>query len=393
MNHPLRGQVRIRMACLKECLFGTMLFFVGNTVCLADIVLHGNQVITTPTSYNHQTLDLTDGRFTVNPGGSLDIENSTINITISSGNPYFVLLNSGQLTLKNNAVNVKAGSITPNPSVQAAYQLMTISNGQVNIATNTFSIDTPFTVGLLSTQTTLTSGFQITGNTINSFHGGLYLSNSNNAEVDGNVFSNVSYANIFNMGNLNNFNHNLFSFPGNLNQGDAIDIVNSNGVTIAGNIIASGSNYGISVMGGQNLFIENNKITDGLSYGIIIQTPSMAELRKNKSLSQLLAGRKFKLTVNSNIVITNNYIAQNKYGLTGGVIDKLIVTNNMFIQRFTDSSIRQYWTNNDNLLPSVTNLTWLDNQYKEAFTQDNAGDNTPSLQFVTFPAHGGVFIP
>jgi hypothetical protein len=44
------------------------------------------------------------------------------------------------------------------------------------------------------------------------------------------------------------------------------------------------------------------------------------------------------------------------------------------------------------LLPSVTNLTWLNNTYKEAFTQDISGDNTPSLQFVNFPAHGGVFI-
>jgi hypothetical protein len=64
----------------------------------------------------------------------------------------------------------------------------------------------------------------------------------------------------------------------------------------------------------------------------------------------------------------------------------------MFIQRFTDTSLRQFWTNNDNILPNVNSLTWVDNLYKEAFTQVNGGDNTSSLTFVTFPAHGGVYI-
>ena len=373
---------------------GALLFLMSSTACFADIVLHGNQIISSPVSYHHQTLDLTDGRFTVKSGGTLDIEDSTIITTISSANPYLIHLHNGQITLKNNTVNVKVNSIAQNFHVRSPYQLIRVKAGTVDITGNDFSVSTPFSVGLLETLGTVTHGFTITNNTINNFHGGLHLFNSYNAKVDDNIFSNVSFSNIFNRGDFNSYNRNIFSFPGNLMFGDAIDIVNSDSVTVSSNIISSGSNYGISITGGQDLFIDNNKITDGASYAILIQTPTLAEVRKNESLSSLLPLAQLKFdAVNNNIVIKNNYLSQNKYGLTGGLVNQLIVMNNIFIQRFSDTSIRQYWTNNDNLLPSVTNLTWLNNEYKEAFTQDNAGDNTSSLQFANFPAHGGVSLP
>jgi parallel beta-helix repeat protein len=245
---------------------------------------------------------------------------------------------------------------------------------------------------LLQTKTATTSNFNITQNTIKHFHGGLYLNNSNNATVSGNTFWNVSYSNIYNSGQLNNFNNNVFYFPGNLKFGDAFDLVNANGININNNIISSSSNYGIYIMGGQNISIDNNKIVDGLSYGISIATPSTLKVN-NKTLSEILSNKKLKLLSNSNIIITNNYISLNRYGLSGGIMDQLIVTGNTFIQRFSDSSIRQYWTNNDILLPSASNVTWLNNFYKEAFTQDVPGDNSNSLSFITFPQHGGVFIP
>jgi hypothetical protein len=86
-------------------------------------------------------------------------------------------------------------------------------------------------------------------------------------------------------------------------------------------------------------------------------------------------------------------MALNRYGLTGGEISQLTVTNNTFIQKFAVSSLRQYWTNNDNLLPQVSNFTWSDNIYKEAFTQEVPGNNTNALQFKSFPKQGGVYLP
>ena len=41
-------------------------------------------------------------------------------------------------------------------------------------------------------------------------------------------------------------------------------------------------------------------------------------------------------------------------------------------------------------MKNLTNFEWKNNLYKEAFTQVNGGDNSKSLQFVTFPKFGGV---
>lgn len=383
----------VKSACFLNFFIGIVLFIVSSISFASPVIIAGNKIITTPTTYNNVVLDMSNGRFTVNTGGSLHIENSTINITISPSNPYFGLLNNGNLTLKNNIVNVHISGITPNSAIKAAYQFIQVQLGNVNIDKNTFTADTFFTLCFLETTTTNTNGFTITNNTIKNFHGGLYLVNSNNASVNDNIFENVSFTNILTMGNLSKFKRNLFSFPGNLILGDAFHVINSNGLIISDNVIASGSGYGIYIMGGQNLFIENNKITDGSSYAIFIDTPSLATISKYKHAAQLFSKRTMKTIANSNIAISNNYIAQNRYGLTGGTVDNLIVTNNIFIQRFVDSSTRQHWTNNDILLPLATNVTWLDNLYKEAFTQEVPGDNSNSLQFVSFPQHGGVFLP
>jgi len=357
------------------------------------IVITGNQIITTPTTYNNAVLDLSNGRFTINAGGSLTIQNSTVNVTISPTNPSFVTVNSGSLTLKNNTVTTTVNGITPNPYMMSIYPLMQIQQGSVDIETNNLIVTTPYVVSLLSTGTTTTTGLHISNNTIKNFHGGIYLMNSNSAIIDDNNFSNVSFANIFNAGSLNEIKRNIFTFPGNLMYGDAIDVVNAAGGNISENIISSGSGYGIMIMGGKNLFIENNKITDGVTHAIFIQTPNSVYIKSSKILSQVLKHYKAPLIANRNIVIANNYLALNRYGIAGGEVDKLIVTDNMFIQRFSDSSIRQYWTNNDVLLPLASNVTWLNNLYKEAFTQEVPGDNSASLQFVTYPEHGGVYLP
>lgn len=361
------------------------------------IDIHGNQVINTVKNYSNTHLDMTDGRFTIATGGILNILNSTIDITISATNPFFINLMNGKINLNNNIITVKSSSITQTPSTKALYELIKVVSGEVILLKNDFKVDTAYTVGLFETgNTNATNGFVFDSNKIENFHGGIYLYQANNSKITGNIFTDVSFSNIYHNGSLSNITGNIFNFPGNLRFGNALDIVDSDSLTVKDNIISSGSNEGITITGGNNIFIDDNKITDCRSYGIKINSPVMAEIRKNQSLLPFITAKKFNTKMrfgsNSNILISNNYIALNRYGLTANMVSDLIVTKNHFIQKFSDSSIRQYWTNNDNLLMGVSNLTWLDNFYKEAFTQENGGDNTPALKFVEFPAHGGVVI-
>ncbi len=373
-------------------------FFVAAYVLLSTplvyaetIKVNGNQIITKSMTYKNVKLDMTHGSFTIKNNAVIDIENSTVDVTISPSNPFYIYLTSGSVTLKNNVFNVVSSGIIQNPNIQSPYKLIQVDKGDVTITDNTFTIDTPYTVALFTTNIKyLTNGFQIQGNKIKNFHGGIYLANSNNAEIDNNVFTNVSFSNIFNNGNINNYHGNAFIFPGNLKLGNAFDIVNSDTVNLVDNIISSGSNYGIFILGSKNILLDNNKITDGLSYGIFIQTPTFSSIKNDKYLSNLLPKQKLNFYANDTITITNNIIAQNRYGLAGGVISNLTVEKNTFIQRFADSKTRQFWTNNHILLPSVTNLIWQNNLYKEAFTQEVPGNNNLSLQFVYFPPNGGV---
>lgn len=375
-------------------IIGLVLIMMSKLAFAQTIVISGNQTINKPVSYDNVTLDMSNGSFTVVKSGKLQITNSVVNVTISAANPFFATLNQGSLILKGNTFNVIASGIMPNPSAQALYNLIQVTRGTLNIEANQFMVDKAFSVGFIKTNPSFnTQGFQILQNKIQNFHGGIYLYNSSLAEVDDNSFENVSFANIFNFGNMNNYKRNIFSFPGNLDLGDAIDIINSDTIIIRDNIISSSSNYGIFIMGGQNLFIQNNKITDGLSYGIFIQTPQPVIQSKNKYLAQLLGKYKMTFLLNNAISITNNYFEQNRYGLAGEEIQNLTVTDNIFIQRFNDNASRQHWTDNTVLLPSATNVTWLNNSYKEAFTQDNEGDNSQALDIVPFPASGGVSLP
>lgn len=378
--------------CAAGVACGALFLFMSHSVFAKTV--NGAQIIDTPVTYDNETLTLTDG-FIIKPGGALTISNSTVNIIISPRTPYFAYLTSGQLILKNDTFNVTTESITPNPAAPSLYQLITVDKGSVTAIGNRFSVDNAFSVGFLTTNPTyLTNHFAISDNTFNKFHGGVYLANSNNATVSGNSFNQVSLSNIFNMGSMSNFSDNIFTFPGNLSFGNAIDIVDSQGINVTNNIIQSSSNFGIEIMGGQQITVNNNKLTDGLSYAISIQ--NSVDSSKNPTLSQFLAGHKtFKLAANpnKNITITNNFMAQNRYGLAAAGVDTLTVKGNTFVQKFSDDASRQFWTNNDTLLATSFNITWVDNLYKEAFTQVNGGDNKRALQFVTFPLHGGVVLP
>jgi parallel beta-helix repeat protein len=372
-------------------LFIILLLLSISNLVYADVVITGNQIITTPTLYKDTTLDMTNGRFTINPGGTLTIENCIVNVKISPTNPFFATLYKDALTLKKNIFNVVSDGITPDSNIQSAYTLIRVNDtASLSITDNSFVVDKAYTVGFLTTQNTPNNGFVISNNVVKNFHGGIYLSGLTNTTIHDNKFDRVSFANIYLSGSLAEIDNNIFTFPGNLAVGDGIDLVNANSVNLHHNIIASAAGYGIMMMGSQNITLNNNKITDGFSYGIFIRNPGLVS--KDKYLSQLYRKTKPQFS-NDNISISNNYIAQNRYGLTAETINNLIVINNMFIQHFDDSSVRQFWTNNDNLLPFVSNLTWSNNYYKEAFTQEVPGDNTNALQFVSFPEHGGVYLP
>lgn len=400
MSPDILKKKLMEINCIKqESLKSFLTYLIVGTcliishICFAKtITIKGTQVINHHLSYNHITINL-DGNMVINKSGLLDIQNSTINFVISPATPYFVRLNGGNLNLINNTFNVIVQNITPNPSKQPAFFLIRIVQGQVNLMTNQFNIDTHFTVGLLSTDKNFTTdGFNISNNRINQFHMGLLLINSSNAIISKNTFNKVSFSNIYNIGGTNTkILNNVFTFPGNFKPGDAIDVVNAINLNISDNKIFSSSSYGITVRGTQNLLIDSNNIMDGLSYAIYFIKPLMMNLKKDHYLWQMYDSQ-HQIKQNENIVISNNNILKNRFGIAGDTIISLTVANNFFVQAFLDNAARKFWTNNDNLLKNIPNFLWEENIYKESFSQDNAGDNSKSMKVVTFPAHGGVVI-
>ncbi len=366
---------------------------MSNVGFAAVIDLHGNQVINKSVKYKNAVLNLSDSRFTVSNGATLEIENSTINITISKENPYFINLKNSILILRNNRVNVSTTSALNNEHTKPEFQLINIQRGSFNIESNNFisySQDAP-----LFLEITEADGhtLNILNNKITAFQDGIYLFNSSHVIVIGNTFESVASTNIFNIGDSNTIQRNIFILPGNLKSGNAIEIVNSSGLDISDNIIAGAANYGIYLGGCQNSFIYNNKISDGASFAIYIGKSSIAAKYKYLENSTLRMNDNDQIHENRYITIRHNYISQNKYGLAGGPVDHLTVANNIFIQRFANSALRQYWTDNTILLSMTTNLFWTDNLYKEAFTQEVPGNNQGTFQFITFPQNGGVVLP
>lgn len=372
---------------------GLVMVLLSHYSFAATIVIAPNTVISANTTYSNDTLDMSNGSFIINNNASLTIENCAINGTVSPANPFLINVSNGALVLNNNMIQVTASGITPAPQQQSLYQVLRVDQGTVNMAGNTASVDMAFTVGfLLTNQTIMTDGFNIINNTFKNFHGGLYLINSNHAEIDDNHFVSVSYANIFNIGNMSNIKRNQFLLPGNFVSGDTIDILSSDGIVISDNTFESGSCVEIAAGDSQNILIDGNKMMDGLTYAIAIGTEEgMKDVKTKKSfLSQMRHKYKSNLLALSNITITNNYISQNRYGLTAAGVDHFIVQNNLFIQRFMDDKTRKFWTDNAILLSGITNLTWTNNFYKEAYSQINGDDNTKSKQVVPFPQTGGV---
>jgi len=267
-----------------------------------------------------------------------------------------------------------------------------MSQGTVDILNNTFAVDTPYTVGLFVTESYRTSHFNISDNRIFNFHGGIFLRNSDHALIANNRFSHVSISNIYTIGSYHSlFDRNVILFPGNNNLGDGIDIIDSDNITLSGNYIASGSCYSVMILRGKDIMIAHNRIIGGITYAISIKSSIGINSHHDKHLVRLLANNKEKTNVyNQDITVINNYLAQNRYGLSAINVKGLKVQDNVFIQYFDNNISRKFWTNNDILLQEVSDITWNNNLYKEAFTQKSSGNNDQASRFVIFPLHGGV---
>jgi parallel beta-helix repeat protein len=168
-----------------------------------------------------------------------------------------------------------------------------------------------------------------------------------------------------------------------------MDIINSDTINIRQNLLLTPTCHGIYTLNSSNLVIDSNKVFGGITYAInVLSYPEIkAEDDYVKKISALAPRQNVATT---NVVISNNFMSQNRYGIAVSDTSNLNVNNNVFIQRFSDAVARKFWTNNSILLQNVTGLTWTNNIYKEAFTQEINGDNSQSLTIVPFPQTGGV---
>jgi parallel beta-helix repeat protein len=215
--------------------------------------------------------------------------------------------------------------------------------------------------------------------------------------IDGNLFNTNSYGNIVLIGDNSVIYNNRIHFSGRDQQGNGIDILDCSGVVVRNNVLFTSTCRGIYVVSSNDVVIDGNSITGGITYGIILldqdalMNNNFVDKKDDYAVSFVKKLGKILPESSSNISVTNNVLSQNRYGLTATGIDGLTVTGNYFSQRFDTAADRLFWTNNAILLQNVTNLEWSNNTYKEAFTQINGGDNSMT-QFVPFPSTGGVVI-
>lgn len=387
--------------CWVSCI-SLLLVFITSTTFANPVIITGKNIIDKDTVYKDVQLDLTNGYFHVVNGATLEIKNCSVKGTISTTKRNIINIASGKLLMQTNIVKINAVDIPQNKIDPSLYHVIAISEGTITLSRNKFSTDTPYTIGFLITNlpyTSYTSGFDIRDNEFKNWHGGLILSNSHNASIVKNKFINVGISNILilNSGNIL-IEKNTMLFSGNNSVGDAIDILDSQDININKNFIASGSCYSIIVLGGQNIVIQHNHVVSGITYAIyVVVSLSVKDLRYKNLVDQYKILSHFRersphhhFRRNQDIYITNNYLAQNRYGFVAEYVNNLTVTDNVFIQRFPTSNSRKFWTNNDILFNNVSDVIWDNNLYKEAYAQNFLPDNDISTKLVGFPLQGGV---
>jgi parallel beta-helix repeat protein len=369
---------------------GLLMLLATNTCLAQTIVISPNTVISHSKTYNNVTLDMTNGSFIIKNEATLTINNSIINGNLSEGTPLLINVDKGTLNLSNNQVNIKSIGITPHPTTQSLQYVIQVAMGGLSMTGNSFQIDQPFTAGLVITTASIpTTGINITNNNFERFHGVVYLLGTDQATISGNTLVKNTYGNLVIIGSNSKIVNNTIYFSGNNRLGNSIDVIDSNDVIVSNNMIFTPTCHGIYVFNSRDITLDSNRISGGITYGMnILSYPET--LTSDEYLTNLIRNHKFNNLISSNITVTNNYMSQNRYGIAVSDVDTLTVQNNIFIQRFEDNDARKFWTNNNALLQNVTNLTWLNNQYKEAFSQEENGNNSNSNSLVPFPQSGGV---
>lgn len=382
------------IATLFYSCIGICLLFLSNVAYA--VVIGPNTIISVPTTYSNTTVDLSNGNFIVRNGALLTLENCSVIGTVSPTNTNLISVELGSLNLTNNNFAITALLIEPTPKTEASFYAIRLGRASANLTGNHFFVDKQFSVGFLTTSITLpVKNVVIADNKFENWHGVLYLLRSNNTSVDNNLFKLNSSGHIVIVGSDVRITNNSIYFSG-LNQlGDAIDLVNTINATVAKNVIFTPTSEGIAMISSENVVLDANTITGGITYGIRIF--GVAELRKEKNIisrvvARLAEKRMMKYQTSHKITLSDNFLGQNRYGFAAVDADDVTVTGNFFTQRFDNAASRKFWTNNENLLINVTGLSWLNNTYKEAFTQVNGGDNS-NTEFVVFPATGGVVLP
>lgn len=353
------------------------------------LIIGPDTIISSDTIYNSMPLDFSAGNIIIKNNAKLTINNCNIVGNIGPANPTLIQIQSGKLEMNNDDVKLSAVGIIPHPQDQSLEYFIRLNIGSVSLNNNSFWIDQQFSAGLFLSEIALPhNDFVFSHNTFTNFHCVLYLLNVNNANINHNIFKLNSYGHIVLTGTNSNIDHNFIYFSG-LNQvGNAIDIVDSDTVSITENVIFTPTCHGIYVIAGHHLLIDGNSITGGITYAMNI----ISDLRPLSKDAYALKMIKKRLVDNSSdIIISNNFMGQNRYGIQADGVNNLTIINNYFTQRFLDAVTRKFWTDNNLLLQNITNLIWMDNFYKEAFTQENGGDNS-NTQFVIFPQSGGVVI-
>lgn len=218
----------------------------------------------------------------------------------------------------------------------------------------------------------------------------MYLLNATDSLIKNNLFKFNSFGNIAISGKNITIENNKILFPGRFSVGDGVTLFSSKDIVIKNNHISNGSCYGIQIIGGEDITIEDNTIVDGVTYAIYISSGYQALKTSKKELTQVKLDH--PLIINSDITIVNNYLGQNRWAIAGDEVSNLTVNNNYVIQKFDDSYSRAFFTNNDILFKSLTNLIWENNFYKEAFTQVNGKNLDITKRLYEYPKHGGVVI-
>lgn len=373
----------------------TLILLSLSTISYGGII-HPNTVISTSTTYSNTTLDMTNGSFIVTNNATLTIQNCHIIGTLSLANPTLIDVKLGNLVMTNNSGSINVSGNEPNAYDISTLYVMKLNKAQAKLVGNSFIIDQPFSAGFLMSSEETVSNVTVTNNKFVNFHGVLYLFNSLNVKIDNNVFHLNSFGNVVFSGTNAIISNNQIFFPGHdQSSGNGIDIVSSDKVVLSKNAVATAAGYGIFVSTSHNVVVDANTITGGYQYAMSIATLDQLNDPNNYIIKLFTKLNKKNIKAPSqNITISNNFMSQNKYGVVAKYVDKLVITDNFFSQKFQDSFNRQFWTNNDILLQDVTNLTWLNNFYKEAFSQVNGEviKKADLPRLVLFPASGGVVV-